>query len=92
MTRKLPPKDLEAARVSHRWVSDAAHHIFRNAAAWEPQAALAALYRMRPELGVEPDVQMHAVHMWQWPRNDGYFGRVCELLKLYGIGSQWGGE
>jgi len=30
------------------------------------------------------------MHMWQFPRNDRYFARVCRLLKLYGIGKQWG--
>ena len=90
MTRQLPPKDVEAARANHHWVSDAVRDIFRGAAEWEPQAAMAALYRLRPELGVEADVEMHAVHMWQFPRNDRYFARVCRLLKMYGIGSQWG--
>lgn len=92
MTRKLPPKDLEAARANHRWVSDAARHIFREAAPWEPLAAMAALYRMRPGLGVEADAEMHDRHMREWPRNAAYFGRLCALLKIYGIGSQWGDE
>ena len=92
MTRRLPPQDLNVhvAASQRRIVDEAAREIFAQASPWEIHAAVAAIYRLRPDLGIEADVKAHAMHLWQFPRNDLYFARVCRLLKLYGIGSQWG--
>lgn len=92
VTRRLPPQELNVhvAESQRKLVDAAAREIFAQAAPWEIHAALAALYRLRPGLGVEADVEAHARHMWKFPRDDLYFARVCRLLKLYGIGAQWG--
>lgn len=92
MTRKLPPEALQASTAQQRWVDDAVRDIFRDAPAWQPIAAMAALYRLRPGLGVEADPVAHQMHMWKFPRDDLYFARVCRLLKMYGIGSHYGAD
>lgn len=93
MTRRLPPEVLDgqaAASGQHRWLADARRTLFAAAAPWEEAAAMAAVHRLRPDLGIEPDVEAHQVHMFRFPRDPAYFMRVCRLLKLYGIGSHWG--
>lgn len=89
MTRRKDSAELSVHAAQRRLVDDAVAAIFKGAPAWQPQAALAAIYRIRPELGVEADPELHALHMWKWPRDDLYFARVCRLLKMYGIGFQW---
>jgi hypothetical protein len=90
VTRRLPPEALEAASGSHRWMVEVRAKLFASAAPWEERAAMAAVYRLRPDLGIEADVEAHQVHMFRFPRDAAYFGRVCQLLKLYGIGTHWG--
>lgn len=66
----------------------AAADIFKGAPSWQMHVAMAAIYRFRPDLGVEPDPELHALHMLIWPRqaHTDYFLRLCQLMKLYGIG------
>lgn len=90
MTRTLPPQQLKAAAVpqAEALLSRAASDIFKGAPSWQMHVAMAAIYRFRPDLGVEPDAELHALHMMIWPRpaHSDYFLRLCRLMKLYGIG------
>jgi len=93
MTRHLPPSkelNVHAAATQRMLVDTLVQENFAGAAAWEIHAAVAAIGRLRPDLGIMVDTHAHARHMWEFPRNDLYFARVCRLLKLYGIGKQWG--
>jgi hypothetical protein len=90
MTRILPPQQLQASAVpqAEALLSRAAADIFKGAPSWQMPVAMAAIYRFRPDLGVEPDPELHALHMRIWPRqgHTDYFLRLCRLMKLYGIG------
>jgi hypothetical protein len=93
VTRRLPPEVLSgqaAASGQHRWLADARRSLFAAARPWEEPAAMAAVHWLRPDLGVDPDLEAHQVHMFRFPRDAAYFGRVCQLFKLYGIGNHWG--
>jgi hypothetical protein len=94
MTRRLPEPQLAShgasALSNERLVED----IFRNAASWEKPAAFAALYTFRPDLRrgmaeTEAEILAHQIHLMAWPVNPYYFGRVCRLLAVYGIGGHW---
>lgn len=90
MTRRLPPKDLDGNKaIMSAAVSAAIGEMFAGAPAWQLRAALAALYRLRPELGAPDDLD-HELHLCMWWRDPDYFLRVCRLLRHYGVGSQWG--
>jgi len=96
VTRRIPPIEMVQQRVLATPTSvdpaAVARDIFKGAPAWQAQAALAALYRFRADLGVEPDDDAHAAHMLAWPRHADYFNRVCRLLRWFGVGSQWGAD
>lgn len=67
---------------------------------WMMWAALAALHDLRPDLVKDKrsadeearHVRWLNVHLWQMPRDSVYFARLCHLLKLHGVGSQWGND
>lgn len=94
MTRRLPPEQLgksQALAAPQKLEPErVAADFFKGAPAEQMPAALAALYRFRPDLGGTVDPQLHAAHMLLWPRDDHYFLRLCRLLKWYGVGGQWG--
>jgi hypothetical protein len=92
MTRHLPRHQLAKSAVAPPVSAPerAALEHFKGSPAGQMQAALAALYRFLPGLGVEPDDDWHARHMLLWPNDDKYFLRVCRLLKAYGVGSHLG--
>ena len=92
MTRRLPSEELRtlAADGAGRWQSEAVNRIFSTAPAWQREAALAAVYRIRPDLGGAVDDAAHQVHMFMWPRDAAYFVRVCQLFRLFDIGTEWG--
>ncbi len=91
MTRKLTPEDRKAAAAAPLWVNDAIRAVFKGSPDWMMWAALAALHDLRPDRG-PADVKWLNVHLWNLPRNDIYFARVCHLLRLHGVGDQWGRE
>ena len=92
MTRHLPPEQLnvQVAAAHERWQNEAVRKIFAGAPDWQLSAAMAAIHRMRPDLGVEADDRAHQVHMFRWPRDAEYFDRVCRLMKFFNIGGHWG--
>lgn len=92
MTRRLTSDQIGAlaAGAHERWQNEAIGKIFAGAPDWQMPAAMAAVHRLRPELGVEADVAAHQVHMFRFPRDAQYFDRVCRLLKFFNIGSHWG--
>lgn len=93
MTKRVPPSpelNVHAAAARQKLVDEIVRETFEGGEPWETRAGVAAIARLRPDLGLEVDHEAHAMHMWQFPRNDHYFARVCRLLKLYGIGKQWG--
>ncbi len=90
MTRRLPPAEINVHVALAQSPPVIAESIFRYAPGWMMPCALAALYRFRPDLGVEVDPLAHERHLWAWLHDGNYFGRVCRLLKAYGVGSQWG--
>lgn len=87
MTRHLPPdmvvKLSEAVALREGLIAG----IFKQSEPWQVRAALAALYRFRPDLGASDD-RWHRVHMEALgaQSDGGYFLRVCKLLKLFGVG------
>jgi hypothetical protein len=73
--------------------------VFEGCPDWMMWAALAALHDLRPDLvkaRTADEAARHGawlnVHLWKMPRDDVYFVRLCHLLKLHGVGSQWGVE
>ena len=92
MTRALSTNEIKAlAACAHdRWQNEAVARIFHGAPKWQLPAAMAAIHGLRPDLGVEPDVAAHHVHMFRWPRDAAYFDRVCRLMKFFNIGTHWG--
>jgi hypothetical protein len=95
MTSRLPPERLGAERAAMPMAPDptrVAGDIFIKRPDWQKRCALAALYRMRPDLGQPVDDDDHAAHMLTWPRDERYFLCLCKLLKWFGVGSDWGHE
>jgi hypothetical protein len=93
MTRHLPAEQLARSAVSIVAADSPeaiAARYFHSAPRGYMHAALAALYRLKPELGVEPDHDLHAWHMLLWPVDDQYFLRLCGLLKAFGVGAHHG--
>lgn len=90
MTRRLPPDVLaDSGAAAPSGGIDAkrlAAAVFRDAPAGQQDCALAALYRLRPELGGSSDPLRHERHMWLWVNDDRYFLRVCRLLRSFGVG------
>ena len=91
MTRMFSPDELKALAAGgmDRWQNEAVAKIFAHAPAWQRAAAMAAVHRIRSDLGVLADDAAHQVHMFRWPRDAEYFDRVCRLFKLFNIGTQW---
>lgn len=87
MTRHLPPHVLRTLRPAVVLHDEAIAQIFAQADRWQRDAALAALYRLRPDLG-DSDPGWHDLHLRAIARaaDDGYFVRACRLLKLFGVG------
>jgi hypothetical protein len=91
MTRKMPADELAQHAALNGDEIVAA--IFRQAPQWQKEAAHAALYDHRPDLRRAPpsaaeNLALQA-HFLNVARNANYFARVCRLLALYGVGSQW---
>lgn len=101
MTRRLPPKELnvQVAAPEQALRDSMIGEIFAGCPDWMMWAALACLHDFRPDLVKARDVEAERrrdvwlqVHLWKMPRDDVYFARLCRLLKMHGVGSQWGND
>ena len=87
---------VDAQRLRDSIVQD----VFAGCPDWMLWAGLAALHDLRPDLvrkkRSKDEERQHVewlnLHLWKMPRDDIYFARVCRLLKLHGVGGQWGVE